>query len=401
MKVNKWTVGLASAGVISLASVLHAEEAQQHPVMTALSSTTISGYVSTSAIWLFGKDVPDPALYGRSFDGSSKQNGFNLDVVDLTLERPLTEGNWSAGYKVSLWMGPDANTLATTSSGVTTSDFALRDAYVSLRAPIGNGLDFKFGVWDTLVGYETADSPNDPNFSRSFAFYMEPIVHTGVLATYQVNNVLSFSGGVAERGDGISTINSRTGMRGVLSYLGGVALTAPDSMGFLKGATLYGGVVDGGRTGLSTAAAGGSTSPSDTVNYYVGATVPTPLTSLTMGACYDYRANGVFDKSYENAVGLYASYQFTPKLKFNARGEYATGSNGSPIAAGAWGVPYNPTTGNVRLLGVTGTLDYSLWANAITRLECRWDHSLTGEPLFVDGTYRNAISLAVNVIYKF
>ncbi len=392
MKCHKWTAGLVAAGVVSLGSVALAEEAAQHAVNTALQSTTLSGYVSTSAIWMFGKNVPSPAVVGRSFDGSAKQNNINLDVVNLTLEKPLDEGQWSAGYKVSTWLGPDANTLNSTSSGLgfNTSDFAIRNAYVSLRAPIGNGLDFKFGVWDTLIGYETADSPNDPNFSRSYAFGIEPIQHTGVQASYKINDIISIAGGVADRGD-VNTINANSGMRGVWTYLGSITLTAPESAGWLKGASLTAGAVDSGITSVTP----GKTVPgtADVVNYYVGGTMPLPISNLSLGASYDYRANGLFDKSYENAVGGYLSWQATEKLKLNGRGEYASGSNG------AFGEI--TTADNVKLLGVTGTLDYSLWANAITRLEVRWDHALNGQGVFLDSNARNAISLAMNVIYKF
>ena len=39
-------------------------------------------------------------------------------------------------------MGPDANVLGTASTGLGT-DFAIKQAYVALRVPVGNGLDFK------------------------------------------------------------------------------------------------------------------------------------------------------------------------------------------------------------------------------------------------------------------
>lgn len=47
MKFNKWTLGLAAVGAVSLTSVAQAEE-KVNAVQTALSSTTISGYVDTS-----------------------------------------------------------------------------------------------------------------------------------------------------------------------------------------------------------------------------------------------------------------------------------------------------------------------------------------------------------------
>src|SRR2546423_15591532 len=153
MKVDKWTLGLAAVGLVSLPSIMQAEE-KASTMMTALSSTTISGYVSTSMEWNPG--TGNAYVPGFAFN-KGKQDGFNLDVVKLTIERPLDEAQWAAGYKVDLIFGPDAHQLATASSpfGTPGSDFGIKQAYVALRAPVGNGLDFKLGVWDTIIGYET------------------------------------------------------------------------------------------------------------------------------------------------------------------------------------------------------------------------------------------------------
>ena len=32
---------------------------------------------------------------------------------------------------------------------------AIRQAYMTLRTPVGNGIDWKVGVWDTIIGYES------------------------------------------------------------------------------------------------------------------------------------------------------------------------------------------------------------------------------------------------------
>src|SRR5688500_6370574 len=208
MKYNMWTLALASAGVIGLGTTaVQAEE--QHALMTALSQTTISGYVDTSAIWSPGS--PNGVLHGRTFDASSdKLDGFNLHAVKLRLEKPLDEGQWSAGYMADLVFGPDANyysTLPNASTAADADDFAVKQAYVSLRAPVGNGLDIKLGVWDTLIGYEVFESVNNPNFSRSYGYYIEPTHHTGVLLSYHVADWLSVSGGVANGWGG--AINDR------------------------------------------------------------------------------------------------------------------------------------------------------------------------------------------------
>src|SRR6516165_12734747 len=112
MKFDNWTIALAALGVISLASAARAEE-QPSTVMTALASTTLSGYVDTSAQWNFGTGNTFVPPY--KFNSPSKADGFNLDVVQLRIEKPLDETEWAAGYRVDLWLGPDANTLGTQS----------------------------------------------------------------------------------------------------------------------------------------------------------------------------------------------------------------------------------------------------------------------------------------------
>jgi len=81
MKFNKCTVCLAAGGAVSLASAVQADEAQKpmSQVMTAVSATTLSGYVDTSIIWKPG--TGDANLPGRAFDGVGKLDGFNLNVL--------------------------------------------------------------------------------------------------------------------------------------------------------------------------------------------------------------------------------------------------------------------------------------------------------------------------------
>ncbi|MCX6902235.1 MAG: hypothetical protein NTW03_01890 [Verrucomicrobia bacterium] len=96
-KLKPWTVALAAAGVITLPSLMLAEE-KLSPLETALSATTLSGFVDTSAIWKFGtgnggngvnNPQPGDTFPGRSYDGTGKQDGFNLNAIFLTLSKPL------------------------------------------------------------------------------------------------------------------------------------------------------------------------------------------------------------------------------------------------------------------------------------------------------------------------
>jgi len=414
MKLNHWTTALAMAGVISAGSVAFAEEAQQHQVLTALSSTTLSGYVATSAIWKFG--TGNANMPGRTADGAGKQDGFNLDAINITLEKAVDAGQWGAGYKLDILAGPDAGTYtAVAAGGAAPGGFAggagaaIKQAYVDLRAPVGNGLDFKIGVWDNLLGYEVYHEGNNPNFSRSYGFGIEPLQHTGLLASYTAADWLSFSAGVADTLYG--AINGRAfratpygivpAAESEKSYLGMFTLTAPESFGVFKGATLSG-VIDYGLNGPVAPTA------SRLAQYYIGLTTPTPLKGLAAGVAYDYRGTKQNDAflvpagaTYANAVSLYLSYQATEKLKLNNRAEYASGTSGTFTGTAP--------PGGEEFFGETFTVDYSLWANVMSRVEFRWDHYMKGGPGVFGATYpntgfprdKNAVSLALNLIYKF
>ncbi len=427
MKFNKWTVALAAVGVVSLASAAKAEEKAVNAVQTALSATTISGYVDTSAQWNFG--TGNNYLPPYKFGGASKADGFNLDVVQLRIEKPLDESEWAAGYKVDLWFGPDANTLGT-QSYYRGGDFAVRQAYVALRAPVGNGLDFKVGVFDSIIGYESVESGNNPNYTRSYGHSIEPQTMTGVLASYRFCDCLSASFGVANTvGPWINDRafvplqnSSYAKAESYKTYMGSLALTAPDSMGFLAGSTLYAGVVNGFSSAYDE--------PGNQTSWYVGATVATPVTGLRFGAAFDYLDvhNGNNYYYYPNGANYsgsarggetwslagYASFQATEKLSFHARVEYLrdrgnqkffTYDNYSYHDDGNYA--YNPD----KVLAMTFTAQYDLWKNVISRLELRWDHSLTdqggygqpnntGEGAY-SGSMDNAWMLAANIIYKF
>ena len=408
MNCNRWTIALAAAGLVTAPSLSQAEE-KPSMVETALSSTTLSGYVSTSAIWEPGTSTA--GIPGRAFDGpSAKQDGFNLDVVSLMLSKPVGEGDWGAGYTFQMWAGPDAvgfNTSFPNAFG-SGGDFAVKQAFVDLHAPIGNGLDIKLGHFNYIGGYEVPDSGGNPNYSRSFAWTQEPASHTGLLLTYTVTDWLSLMGGVA------NTFNNGINWRGIRAgasapsetektYMGMITLTAPtNNFGFLGGSTLAATVVNGLNSASGNSANSsfpGSPTPGHETSLNVSATTPTPVTNLKVGLSYDYTDGFPAKANYADVYTFYLMYQATEKLKLNGRAEYTTASSGF------W---YAPPAGghHSELLGLTGTIDYSLWKNVITRGEVRWDHSLTSDRPYggttaAPGGEKNVVTLALNVIYNF
>jgi hypothetical protein len=386
MKFNKWTVGLAAIGVVSLASAARADE-KMSQVQTALSNTTISGYVDVAAQWNPGTDsgplganIPPYAF--------AKNDGFSLNAVDIALDKPMDESPWAAGYHVELMFGPNATPA---SLGPNSTIANIRQAYISLRTPVGNGIDWKVGVFDTIIGYESTSDPLNPNYTRSYGYTIEPTTHTGVLATYKVCDALSVSAGVADSsnvGNFTPAINGTSVFESQKTYMGSMVLTAPDSFGPMKGATLTVGAIDSVN---SSVAIGGTRN-----NFYAGLTLPTPSSKVKFGAAFDYlnfdnNGGGNHDDSIWVA-GLYTTIQPTDKLSFNLRGELV---DSTQFFNGHYGEE------------VTATVQYQLWANVLSRVEFRWDHNgvdafgysqgaLSGVPI-----RDNDFLLALNLIYQF
>lgn len=401
---NKWTWGLCALGAISLASVAQAEEKQLS--VAALTPTTLSGYVDTSAHWNLGTGNLDlPAYTPNGVSGGKKADGFNLDVVEVTLGKPAeTDAKWSAGYNVTLAYGPDAVGY-NPSFGGAAGDFSLKDTYVELRAPVGNGLDVKLGTYTEILGYEVFEAGNNPNYTRSYGYEIEPTQMTGMLAAYQFSSVVSANFGICNAwsaGVNARDFNPPAGVparaESFKTYMGSVTLTAPKGTGFLEGSSLLAGVINGYDAVFGV----------DKTSLYVGGTVNTPLKCLKVGAAYDYvmlGPNSIVgapnNSGYQAAAAGYLLVQATEKVALNTRLDYFTQSRYLATASYAAGTGFAK-----RAVALTETVQYDLWKNVITRAEFRWDHALDASGPYMTATpgpagRDNAFLLALNVIYKF
>jgi hypothetical protein len=405
MKISKWTKMLLSAGVVSLPAVMLADDAPPaaaptpSTVLTALSSTTLSGYVDTTAVWKFG--TGNANMPGRVYDGPDVQDGFNLNVVSLTLDKPLDPDAWSAGYHVQMLMGPGAAKRGTgLVASSSTTEFAFNEAYVNLHVPIGNGLEVHVGQFGTFNGYEAYDTYKDPNWSRSYGFFDETSAHTGVAAFYKVADWLTVQAGVGNAGPFNSQVDAKSNTETAKAYLAMITLTAPDSWGWMKGATVSGGYTTGPN--LNNA--------EHVQQLYAGGTLPLPVTGLSLGLAYDYTGNiggylGASGGGYANATALYILWQATEKLKINTRLDYTSATQGWYYTVSDE-APGTIHSGNDQLGSLTVTADYSLWKNVVSRAEFRWDRSFDGTHPYGgtvagDPKNKNAVSLALNIIYLF
>jgi hypothetical protein len=318
------------------------------------------------------------------YQGKDKMNGINLDVIQLSLASPLDESDWAAGYAVDLLFGPDASfysgNTSVSSSGNGNNSTAIRQAYVNTRVPVGNGLDLKMGVFDAIIGYEGFSNRDNPNYSRNMAYNLQPFNHTGLLGGYQINDLVSAQFGVANTGSNVLT--DRAADSSDISYMGSVAVEAPENFGVLAGATVYVGYMEFGGGG------------DEQQNLYVGSTIPTPIDGLALGAAWDNIQNITGNGGDANILAGYISYQATDKMSVNGRIEYLDGDQG---------VLFNATNNGVavdsEMLSLTGTVQYDLWDNVLTRAEVRWDSQEDGDGLY--GGDDDILTFTLNAIYSF
>ena len=386
MKFNKWTLGLAAVGAVSMASAVRADEAKLSQVQTALSNTTISGYVDVSANYVAGSQRERRDFQGD--DGQffqDKRDQFSLDTVTISLDKPMDDSPWSAGYHVDLNAGSKAiNALAIQDtygsySGahqLNPGTFAIRQAYITLRAPVGNGIDLKIGAMDGITGYEGNTAYANPNYSRSYGYAINPASYTGLLATYKICDAVSFTGGIVNRGISLFAYGQYNYNLSSFDYVASASLTAPDSWGFLKGSVVN----------LQTVQGFDNNSVN---NYSINGTLNTPLAGLKLGFAYDL-VESLNQGSSGAIYGVYASYQATDKLGFNVRGEYLDNNLGLIGGRSANGEE------------VTATVSYNLWANVLTRAEIRWDHIEHNTVFDTNaGDSANQFVFALNAVYKF
>jgi hypothetical protein len=271
---------------------------------------------------------------------------------------------------------------------------------------MGNGLDFKVGVFDGLLGYESHDAGKNPNYTRAYGLALTPHTHTGVAMSYQFCPVFSMSGAIANTVGPV--INSRANppkAESFKAYSVAFTMTAPENWGFLAGSTFQGGMLNGYNNAANW----------DQTSWYAGMTLNTPVKSLKVGSSYSYLGTTDFGSggdNYANALAGYLSCQATEKLSLHGRAEYVW-SDTALFGTGT------PTDGNNEIFALTGTLQYDLWKNVISRLEIRWDHqSGDGDMTGYGGTpapfggggfgvpasgegKRNNVLIAANVIYQF
>ena len=359
-------------------------QAQEAPVGADVlsASTALSGYVSTSYHGGSGSGKYPYALSQKN------RSSFTLDVVGLSFRRPLDEWLWDTGFRVDLWLGPQASDLGTSAAANDTA--VLRQAYIDFRIPLGDprflgtvqSVDVRVGAFDSPIGFESSDRVLNAHYTHSWGYTIEPTVLTGLLAMYPGVDVLEngesnllLSLGVANSVD--PRINGAPSNNDRKSFLSGLTWLLPEPFGALGGTALSVGYVNGReRTGSTPVQ-----------NLYLAAGVPMPGEAWALAFTYDARMlNGAGND--DSIVGAHLSYTANERTAWHLRGEWF--QEGAKLfsseSAAEQGDGY----------GVTATLEYQLWPNTLSRAEWRWDHT----EVRVNGRH-NDQSWHLNLIYQF
>jgi len=366
--------------VVGMPGIVPGQEAAAGAHLNNVSAT-LSGYVSSGYHFGSGGNGAAFAL------APSSRNGSIFDVFGISLRKPVQDWLFDAGYRIDLWIGPDAKHLDTAATDHTAM---LRQAYLDLRIPLADpresgelrSLDLRIGAFDSPLGYESLDRPLNPHYTHSWGFTIEPTAHTGVMGMYPGVDALEngesnylFSLGVANTVDPL--INGTTGDADRQTLLSGLTWRLPESLGPLSGSTFAAGYVNGQPVD------GGAT----VQNLYLALGLPVPQDRWRAGLVYDTRMlNG--DANDDAVYGAYLSRRLNAKTWLNLRGEIF--HDGARLFSGESAA--EQSSGH----SLATTLDYQLWENVISRLEYRWDHFDTR----VNGRH-NAQAFHLNLIYEF
>ena len=75
---------------------------------------------------------------------------------------------------------------------LTPTHCSLEQAYVNIRAPVGNGWDFKVGKFVTILGYEVIERPANMNitYGQLWQNAFPSDLRIGVLSSYRFDDYL-------------------------------------------------------------------------------------------------------------------------------------------------------------------------------------------------------------------
>jgi hypothetical protein len=376
---------------------------QNNFVETAQKGIKLSGYVDAGYSYNFTGQGNQSQVNGRFGSDTAQRGDFNLYAVKIALEKALTSENKAqAGFRTDVMIGEDASYFINRTAGSTSNtnnnsnSLFLEQAYVSIRAPVGNGWDFKVGKFASILGYEVMERPANMNTTFGLLFNVMPLYYTGVLSSYKFDDYLDGKLGVV---NGSNTDNNTTtspnGADGC-AVLAALNVTAPGGNANWSNNFQYSTGNDNNtsvssqNTSLNTSSA---TSNANVSAYTViynswGNWAPkfaddkllfafNALLGNTSGTASATNGTGSSNVSSTwYGAGAYAKYQFNDWFSLCSRGEYLGSNNSTAFGNQGTNQTTNGNTGHVtgdNLWEYTITAGFNVIDNLLIRAEYRLD----------------------------
>jgi len=370
---------------------------QNNFVETAQKGVKLSGYVDAGYSYNFtGASNGTDTVSGRFGSDTAGKGDFNLYAVKIALEKALTSENKAqAGFRADVMIGEDATYLSnrTAAQGGINDDqnsnaLFLEQAYVNIRAPVGNGWDFKVGKFVSILGYEVIERPANMNITYGLLWQQFPLFYTGVLSSYKFDEYLDGKLGVV---NGSNTDNNTTtgGGSDGCAVLAALNVTAPGANANWSNNFQYSSNSENDTSVSTTSNTGfiagnnnstggaytfiydswGNWSPkfaNDKLLFAFDATIGTSNAGRTGG-----------ESTTWCGASAYAKYQFNDWFSISSRGEYLHGNNYEKIGNQ---LNYNLSTGvdpnnqsGMDLWEYTITAGFNVIDNLLIRAEYRLD----------------------------
>ena len=238
---------------------------------------------------------------------------------------------------------------------------------------------FKFGKWETLLGYELIDSPYNNHVTQGILFtWAIPLVHNGLLASGNLNENIGWAIGVTNGFNNVTDTGDNKGVTGQLSFKDGPFFVSASA--FVGSEELRQSGVNGNEPEFTNRGY-----DNQYVQIYDLVATYDPSAELHLWANADYGRLSRSSRSFPDGDNVFGEatnstprwwglasgfrYAVNEKVSFAARGEYMMDDGGSRFSSALQG-PRSST----RLITGTATLGYSLTSNLTARLEYRHDH---------------------------
>jgi len=380
---------------------------QNNFVETAQKGVKLSGYIDSGYSYNFTGSGNQSQVNGRFGSDTAQRGDFNLYAAKIAIEKALTSENKAqAGFRTDIMLGEDASYFVNRSAGATgntnnnSNSLFLEQAYVEIRAPVGNGWDFKVGKFVSILGYEVMERPANMNTTFGLLFNVMPLYYTGLLSSYKFDDYLDGKLGVVNGSNSDNNTTTDPNVSDGVALLAALNVTAPGGNANWSNNFQYSTANDNntsvseGESSMFPSSKDVRTAGNDskatayTVIYNTwGNWVPKFANDKLLVAFNALLGNtsGNLSTTSQNAnvnscwygAGAYAKYQFNDWFSLCSRGEYlgsnnswAFGNQGAPVTARS--PNGNHVTGD-NLWEYTLTAGFNVIDNLLIRAEYRMD----------------------------